>query len=104
MLYMFLMDDVARKQLKKPDTQKEEVELVESPTGELAQKEKMNILRTRSAKHPQRKLLPHALPLGRKRRDSLHDDSLPSSPQLPAFAATKTTKDEVRRGENRLTM
>ena len=100
MLYKYLLDDVARKQPKKAEKQ----QLVESSTGEYSPKKAANMLRTRSAKQPKRKLAP-GFPMKKFKGHEMDDDeSLPSSPQVPAFAATKTTKDEVRRGENRLTM
>ena len=81
MLYYFLLDDVARKQPKKADGK--EAELVESPTGEMVPSTK-GILRTRSEKHAKRKKAP-GFPMKKlKARVMDEDESLPSSPQLPA--------------------
>ena len=106
MLYYFLLDDVARKQPKK--AVEGEVELVESLTGEMVPNNKTKgVLRTRSEKQQKRKHTP-GFPLTKKKhlkKDSTFDDeSLPNSPQLPAFATKTGMKDEVRKGESRLTM
>lgn len=113
MLYQYLLDDVARKQPKpKPVAQRQQTEeYVESPSGELiaskeaaANESKFRLLRTRSA--PKRKKAFH-YPLNALRQNDwehVEDDSQPNSPQLPAFAATRTAKDELQRGTNRLTM
>lgn len=76
-------------------------EYVESSTGELvASPTSTGLLRSRST--PKRKEAFH-YPMTAVRRDS-EEDSQPNSPQLPAFAATKVTKGELQRGDNRLTM
>lgn len=102
MLYQFLMDDVVRKQPKQAQRQAaKQDEYIEGPTGELvASPNSTRLLRSRST--PKRKEAFH-YPMTAVRRDS-EEESQPNSPQLPAFAATKVTKGELQRGDNRLTM
>ena len=96
------MDDVVRKQPKRQRKGPKPEEFVEDPTGELVpSKTSAGLLRSKSA--PKRKDAFH-YPLTGVRRDSVDDDSLPNSPQLPEFAKTKIAKGEVQRGDNRLTM
>ena len=97
------MDDVVRKQPKRVQRQAAQLdEFVESPTGELVPSNtSAGLIRSKST--PKNKMAFH-YPMTGVRKDSLDDDSLPNSPQLPEFAKTKIAKGEVQRGENRLTM
>ena len=102
MLYQYLLDDVARKQPKKTARQSKQTEYVESSTGELIpSKTATGLFRARST--PKRKEAFH-YPLNAVERDSEGDDSVPTSPQVPAFAATRMAKEDVHQGSMRLTI
>ena len=117
MLYQYLLDDVARKRLNPQQNKQRQQqpgsrdEYVESPSGELVRSPRTNestnfgLFRARSA--PRGKKAFH-YPLNVVQKGSpceqIEDESLPSSPQLPDFAVTRTGKSEVKRGNARLTM
>ena len=111
MLYYFLMDDVARKQPKKQDMKTDEVELTDRAGGEkgngqmVSNMDKKAVLRTLSAKTPKKGRVPR-FPSKKALVIEMEGEgeSPLTSPAVPAFAATRDTKDQVRRGDNRLTM